>query len=512
MRTRLIQQTLYNALPTETVSPSTATERALYWILQKLGDHDSDLDALNNDGKATLSVRDYGALGDGVHDDRPACQSALNAAAALNGEVLFPAGTYLLSKGGGGYCLQLPAGVSARGVGALTVLKQAPDVAASTRLWELAGANGSLDNMTLDGNKVNQTVDEHRGGVFVRAPNCVVSNVVSQNFTGDGFTTYIGSDGCVFAFCRALNNDRDGYALTGLGGDGYGFIGCYSKGAAAEQFDSEPGGPLTNVYVLGCHFDGTDVPHDAVMTISGVSAAQPSSKWVVTGNILKGPVYQVWCDNVIFTNNVMINHTTLHGYNVHLTCKNTLLANNLLRNTQNSVDGIAVVLVDGNGTEAADDFVMRGNTVMADNKDTYGAWLSGFVRATVEENTFIGSGANGAVSRAGVLVRATLAGVQCRLASVSSNNIRNFGTYGIQVTGNAGPTILYGTFADNILEDTQGTMTTGLRLDDGSGVLVSYSCRNNKGLGGVVTITASLPSGSTTAVAAVGTNNGWQLK
>ncbi len=43
-----------------------------------------------------LRVTDYGAVGDGVHDDRPAIQAAMDAARALNGTVYFDPGTYLL--------------------------------------------------------------------------------------------------------------------------------------------------------------------------------------------------------------------------------------------------------------------------------------------------------------------------------------------------------------------------------------------------------------------------------
>lgn len=48
-----------------------------------------------------ISVRDFGATGDGVHDDRPAIQAAIDALAAKGGGVLrIPGGTYLLDS----YC------------------------------------------------------------------------------------------------------------------------------------------------------------------------------------------------------------------------------------------------------------------------------------------------------------------------------------------------------------------------------------------------------------------------
>jgi hypothetical protein len=48
---------------------------------------------------ATFNVLDYGAIGDGVTNDRPACQAAVDAAvAAGGGAVYFPAGTYILNS------------------------------------------------------------------------------------------------------------------------------------------------------------------------------------------------------------------------------------------------------------------------------------------------------------------------------------------------------------------------------------------------------------------------------
>ncbi len=47
---------------------------------------------------ALYNVKDYGATGDGVTDDRQAIQDAINAAEATGGTVYFPGGNYLLKK------------------------------------------------------------------------------------------------------------------------------------------------------------------------------------------------------------------------------------------------------------------------------------------------------------------------------------------------------------------------------------------------------------------------------
>lgn len=47
-------------------------------------------------GDATRNVRDYGAVGNGIHDDTSAIQAAINSLPSIGGTVFVPAGTYLV--------------------------------------------------------------------------------------------------------------------------------------------------------------------------------------------------------------------------------------------------------------------------------------------------------------------------------------------------------------------------------------------------------------------------------
>ncbi|NUS38013.1 MAG: hypothetical protein HOQ02_03195 [Lysobacter sp.] len=47
-------------------------------------------------GGTVVSVRDTGAVGDGIHDDTAAIQAAINALPVTGGTVFVPAGTYLI--------------------------------------------------------------------------------------------------------------------------------------------------------------------------------------------------------------------------------------------------------------------------------------------------------------------------------------------------------------------------------------------------------------------------------
>ncbi len=59
---------------------------------------------MQNKVREHLSVKDFGAIGDGVADDTAACQLALNQAGVAGGAVYFPAGDYKITGAG----LQLP--------------------------------------------------------------------------------------------------------------------------------------------------------------------------------------------------------------------------------------------------------------------------------------------------------------------------------------------------------------------------------------------------------------------
>lgn len=77
-------------------------------------------------GELVVNVTDYGTVGDGVANDAPAIQSAIDQAAATGGEVYLPKGTYLL-----GAALTLPSGVTLRGHSQRTAVLYVLDLAVS---------------------------------------------------------------------------------------------------------------------------------------------------------------------------------------------------------------------------------------------------------------------------------------------------------------------------------------------------------------------------------------------
>jgi hypothetical protein len=122
-------------------------------------------------GALVFNVKDYGALGNGSHDDTEAIRKAIEACVAAGGGIVFfPAGTYLTAK------QTLPSLVTLAGSGVMaTILKLkggTNDNLIETEGFQalIAGGPGwgpshfGVRDMTLDGNKTENTTPVANGG------------------------------------------------------------------------------------------------------------------------------------------------------------------------------------------------------------------------------------------------------------------------------------------------------------------------------------------------------------
>ena len=102
------------------------------------------------------SVKDYGALGDGINDDTDSIQNALDKSSGKR--VYFPKGTYMVSK-----TIEIPSNTLIFGEGESTVIKMKGNVGRDTTLMR-TGKRGSkrehivIRDMTLDFNRVRWNV------------------------------------------------------------------------------------------------------------------------------------------------------------------------------------------------------------------------------------------------------------------------------------------------------------------------------------------------------------------
>ena len=105
---------------------------------------------LNNPG--ALSVRDFGALGDGAHNDAPAFQLAIDAAAKQLTPLLIPAGKYYLPAKSS---LTIPSGVTIEGTGRENCLLFTDSITdpAYPALINIQGDHITLRGMAISGSR-----------------------------------------------------------------------------------------------------------------------------------------------------------------------------------------------------------------------------------------------------------------------------------------------------------------------------------------------------------------------
>ncbi len=240
--------------------------------------------------RESVSVKDFGAIGDGVADDTTAIQNALNTLSATGGTLYFPQGTYLTNSinllGYNNITLQgvnpsteypynptsvlkiktacavgvqlanttgeIPTG-SAKGVTINNLYINANNLATvginmqqSTKLNNVLVRYATSHGIVFVGGSypisLNHVVSQYNGGDGVRimSPSTTVYNITNSEFsfnTGNGLGIYGGST-CVFENVLAQSNTGNGFLISMLDPATYTnpifletltFIGCYTE-------------------------------------------------------------------------------------------------------------------------------------------------------------------------------------------------------------------------------------------------------------------------------------------
>jgi hypothetical protein len=188
---------------------------------------------LNNKvSEFALNVRQFGAVGDGETDDTQAIQCAIDAAAAISGQVIFPPGVYACST------LHLKPHVTLTGCATWSywyykgsVIRLIDDQASC--LVDATGAIGAvIDGLALDGlSSDHEHLGEGIHGIMLRNATFLahdenaafddairIERSLVRNFSGDGIHLH---NVCVFTVRSSMiaNNLENGLSVRGC--DGY---------------------------------------------------------------------------------------------------------------------------------------------------------------------------------------------------------------------------------------------------------------------------------------------------
>lgn len=351
-----------------------------------------------------ISVKDHGAVGDGVTDDSTAINAAITAANALpnGGVVVFPPAIYLI-----GTALELKSNVILLMYGAKLKVKNSTNIhairisASASRVAVLGGEiDGNKANNASGGNGIwNDTTGAFTYAMIrdVNIHDCKANGIMLAGVDAANPSKYVTIDGCTledndeagisgnyleeFTWGRnvAIDNGTHGIGLIGIGKYGT-IIGNTASGSGtADNFTSYnnanrhltvTGNVSRGGANNGIHFGGQDliVSNNTVYdpTFHGIVIYSHSSATAnnvsVTGNVIESAGKSgIWLDKTsefAVTGNTVLNCTE-HGVLLDGTNTNGTVTGNTAKG--NGADGIRL--------QACDQVIVNGNTSIGNTSD-----------------------------------------------------------------------------------------------------------------------------------------------
>lgn len=385
----------------------------------------------------------YGAVGDGVTDDRVAIQAAIDAANAAGGGVVwFPNGTYRVTRTSVGNegALYLKGNVWLLGEARTgAIIKLADNQSSFTRVIRISSqADIRISNLTIDGNKAGTSVpEEHMAGIFPSdTTRLLVDHVTMQNCCGDGMQVFSGCADIKVSWCRATGNDRSGIAVTGTGMNRLTIEDCQLDDNADQQVDTELSGAgvIYDVAVVRCHLTQRTGVGGYAITCSGYSVTDQAVGFLVEGCVIEGAIYCYNATKIRIVNNrinVPNDGTAVNALNFDRKCVDCTVANNHITAYMANSTAPAVIYLQGlaTGTDEKPADIRIENNYLETDQNASGVLMNSAISAMVVNNRIVGN-SSVASTRCGVTALFSEGGAsyQMRTLIVRGNWITDFGT------------------------------------------------------------------------------------
>ncbi len=349
-----------------------------------------------------VSVKTYGAKGDGLTDDTAAIQAAIEVVAGTGGTLLVPDGTYMINAILNNYQgLQLRSNMTFR-MSSGAVLKAIPNGSANYSILLLPRvSNVNIIGGTLEGDRSTHTGTggESGMGIFVASSqNVYIEGVTAKECWGDGF--YVGGSAGTtnITLCNVVADHNRRQGLSVVYADGVVVKNSTFKntqGTLPEAgIDIEPnaGETVANMQILGCTFtnnSGGGIQNGLALGDRGIAFAK---NVLIDGNVMVGNGFNA-ANGQTGGGGVEISNTSGHR-----------VTNNVMRDNKNwglrmrdeadnnTVTGNTITGTQGDGIyldPTITGYTITGNSVTGSTR--YGIYLGSGSQGTLSGNTLSGN-------------------------------------------------------------------------------------------------------------------------
>lgn len=292
----------------------------------------------------SVSVKDFGAVGDGITDDTVAIQAALNSGSK---EIIFPAGSTYIINGG---LSSSTAGQVIRAYGATIKLK---NNATFKGMFTLNGAGSSVMGGTWDGNKANGNSGPTGGSTLpvevyaswninVNASRCTIRDCYSINTygmfcTGGSVSDTLFENNTVrntTGYGIFLSSAVDAYRNRAIGnnidmseGGVYGQGILFTRTGSVRQYDWE----LSNNTIIGSQ--------DAAIADLAINLGVRGDKGIVSNNITRyGAMgFSEGGTDTVITGNSFLDLVGSFRYGIEVSGARTTVSGNTVSNAKQGV-------------------------------------------------------------------------------------------------------------------------------------------------------------------------------